>query len=60
MAEQPEVVAEFVAAEIHGRKHGFGGDLLWRRRTGAGVTEGLTKWDPRNSGSSCGRARVSH
>ena len=30
MAEQPEVVAEFVAAEIHGRKHGFGGDLPWR------------------------------
>jgi hypothetical protein len=30
MAEQSEIVAEFVAAEIHGRKHGFGGDLPWR------------------------------
>jgi hypothetical protein len=30
MAEQPGVVAEFVAAEIHGWKHGFGEDLPWR------------------------------
>lgn len=37
MAEQHEVVAEFVAAEIYGQKHEFGGDLPWGRRTGAGA-----------------------
>jgi hypothetical protein len=39
--------------------------IWWRssvemKNRGAGATGGLTRWDPRNSGSSWGRARVSH